>query len=210
MINFLIQYKWQLIIIGEALFLLLISAFFIMRYWFRQHAIALGAVLLLIINELFLVLLAVFDYKETGKVASFQIVTIIFFIYLLLEGKKDFRKLDNYFKRKVAKWKYKTGTELHEGEKIEPSKYGRTHAKEERKGWYGHFLIFIIAQIIFLNVSSFSGFDNITFNNKGNLFKIYEDARINKANNLWGIILIIDFFWSFSYTLWPRKKKGTS
>lgn len=209
MMNFLIEYKWQLIIIGEALFLLFISAFFVMRYWFHQHAIAFGAVLLLIINELFLAILAIFDYMETGKLASFQIITIIFFIYLLIEGKKDFQKLDHYFKMKVAEWKGETATTLPEEQKNEAHQYGLSHAKLERRGWYEHLLIFIIAQIIFLNVSSFSGFENIRFNNIGNLFKVYEDGQINKANSLWGIILLIDFFWSFSYTIWPRKEKKT-
>lgn len=207
---FLIQYKWQLIIIGEALFLVFISAFFIMRYWFHQHVIALGAVLLLIVNELFLALLAIFDYMKTGKVDSFQIITILFFIYLLFEGKKDFRKLDLYFKRKVNEWKGIAVPVLPQEEKSKTVKYGRIHAKQERRGWYEHLLIFIIAQIIFLNVSSFSGFGNISFNSIGALFKIYEDEQINKANSIWGIILVIDFIWSFSYTLWPRKEKGTS
>lgn len=63
--------------------------------------------------------------------------------------------------------------------------------------------------MIFLNVSSFSGFGNITLNNISNLFKIYEDEQINRANSVWGIILIIDFIWSFSYTLWPKKEKDS-
>lgn len=89
---FLIQYKWQLIILGEALFLVFISAFFIMRYWFHQHVIALGAVLLLIVNELLLALLAIFDYMKTGKVDSFQIITILFFYLPVIRREKGFSK----------------------------------------------------------------------------------------------------------------------
>lgn len=102
MIDFIIQYKWLLVIIGEILFFAFAGAFFIIRYWFRQPVVGYIFVILLILNELFLALLAIYDYIQTGEFSSFQVVTAIFYIYLIFEGKKEFTRIDRYFKRKVA------------------------------------------------------------------------------------------------------------
>ncbi|KYC89918.1 hypothetical protein B4102_3925 [Heyndrickxia sporothermodurans] len=210
MIDFIIQYKWLLVIIGEILFFAFAGAFFIIRYWFRQPVVGYIFVILLILNELFLALLAIYDYIQTGEFSSFQVVTAIFYIYLIFEGKKEFTRIDRYFKRKVALWKGETVPDFQKVEDVNSKKYGRAHAREERKGWYIHLLIFVIAQLIFLNTSSFAGWQGINLNHIGNWFQIYEDQSINQANGVWGVILVIDFIWSFSYTIWPKKEKSKS
>src|SRR5699024_5578213 len=105
MISFLMKYKWSLVIVAEILFFVLLGAFFIMRYWFKKPKIGYVFVVLLILNELFIALIAIYDYVETGKVSSFQVITVLFFIYLISLGKKDFLQLESFFKRKIASWR---------------------------------------------------------------------------------------------------------
>ncbi|MBM7646721.1 hypothetical protein JOD45_002954 [Scopulibacillus daqui] len=146
----IIEHKWLFAIIGEIAFFALASAFFIARYWFRMIKTSCFFILLLIFNELFLALLAVFDYIETGKMSSFQIFTAIFYIYLIFDGKNEFAKLDRYFKKKAAKWKGETIPDFGEEEQHDEKKYGAARAKEERQGWYMHLLIFMIGQCVVL------------------------------------------------------------
>lgn len=206
--DFLMQYKWLLVIIGEILFFVFAGAFFIIRYWFNKTVVGYVFVILLILNELFLALLAIYDYIQTGKLSSFQIITAIFYIYLIFEGKKEFGRLDHYFKKKVATWKGETGPDFQTNKGAAEKKYGRAHAKEEREGWYIHLVIFVIAQIAFFNIGNFAGWQVFNLNHIGNWFQIYEDQKINQANAVWGVILIVDFIWSFSYTIWPKKEKS--
>lgn len=161
--------------------------------------------MLLIINELFLALLAIYDYVDTGKFASFQIVTIIFYLYLLLAGKKDMMQLDQYFRKKVAKWKDASENTITSNPTFSKKlpQTEKEHAREERKGWYMHFAIFTIAQIIFLSISDFTGFHALELNHISTFFQVYSDEKMNRANGIWGIILIVDFIWSFSYSIWP-------
>lgn len=200
------QYKWLFVIIGEVLFFILVAAFLIMRYWYHKTVIGYIFVILLILNELFLALLVIYDYIQTGKISIFQVVTAIFYIYLIFEGRKEFARLDLYFKKKVAIWKGEAVPDFQKNNDMKEKRYGQTHAKEEREGWYIHLLIFIIAQIIFINISSFANWQAFSLNQVGNWFQIYKDQKINQVNSVWGIILIIDFFWSFSYTFWPKKR----
>ncbi|KKB41390.1 hypothetical protein ACFSCZ_17475 [Siminovitchia sediminis] len=210
MMDFLMQYKWLIVIIAEILFLVFAGLFFIMRYWFRKNAVGFAFIILLILNELFLAFLAIYDYLQTGTLDSFQIITAIFYIYLIFEGKKDFKRLDHYFKKKVASWKGETVPDLQTSESAVEKKYGRAHAKEEREGWYIHLVIFVIAQIVFWNIDNFTGWQDFNLNQIGEFFQIYEDPKINQVNAVWGVILFIDFIWSFSYTIWPKKEKSSS
>src|SRR5699024_7918461 len=132
-----------------------------------------------------------------------QMVTVLFFLYLILMGKKDFLRLENYFKRNIAIWRGESDPKLPEKESREQELYGKAHAKEEREGWYVHLLIFVIAQFVFLSMSGFVGWQEFPLKKIRKMFQIYGDNKINHANTVWGIILNVDFIWSFSYTIWP-------
>lgn len=104
-----------------------------MRYWFRKNVLGFFFIILLILNELLLAFLAIYDYLQTGELDSFQIITAIVYIYLIVAGKNDFRRLDHYFKNKVARWKGQTVPDLQTNKLEVEKKYGRAHAKEERE-----------------------------------------------------------------------------
>lgn len=75
-----------------------------------------------------------------------------------------------------------------------PPKYGPEHARCEREGWYRHLLAWSIGSILLFGMSWLVGDPATT------------DSLLGRAA-LWSFILAIDFVWSFSYTLWPRKSK---
>ncbi|OXL86606.1 hypothetical protein BCV73_28695 [Paenibacillus sp. SSG-1] len=74
-------------------------------------------------------------------------------------------------------------------------KYGKAHARRERQGWFRHALAWVIGSIlIFLMI--------VVVNDPE------RTEALKQVPLLWAWIVGIDFVISFSYTLWPRKKKG--
>ena len=76
-----------------------------------------------------------------------------------------------------------------------PPGTGMEHARHERRQWARHLLAWAVGCALLLGGVALVG-----------------DAGRTEA--LWGIaqgwtlVLAVDFAWSFSYTLWPRKKPG--
>ncbi|AJS58765.1 membrane protein [Paenibacillus sp. IHBB 10380] len=75
-------------------------------------------------------------------------------------------------------------------------KFGKEHARDERHGWFRHFLSWAIGCVILY----------------GMIFMVNVDSRtlvLFQMMRVWSVVLGIDFLISFSYTLWPRHKKIT-
>ena len=76
-----------------------------------------------------------------------------------------------------------------------PPKYGREHARHERRMWLRHLLAFSIGSALLLAATLLTG-------------------GPHKATPLlnwiprWAIVLLIDAVWSFSYSLFPRKPRA--
>lgn len=72
-----------------------------------------------------------------------------------------------------------------------PPRTGAAHARRERAGWYRHLLAYAIGCALLLGGAALVG---------------HEESAVLLLNWIpkWGIIIIIDFIWSFSYTIWPR------
>jgi hypothetical protein len=75
-----------------------------------------------------------------------------------------------------------------------PPKYGIEHARHERHMWYLHLLAWTIGSLILYGMILLVGDADRTMSLYGMIIR-------------WGIVLLIDFIWSFSYTFWPRKEK---
>ncbi|MGI8314277.1 hypothetical protein [Halobacillus mangrovi] len=72
-------------------------------------------------------------------------------------------------------------------------KYGTEKARAEREGWYRHVLAWVIG-------ASLMG---------GIVLYIHDTEQTNsflETMRAWSIVLVIDFFISFSYTVFPRKE----
>ncbi|MEK3914263.1 hypothetical protein [Paenibacillus sp. FSL H7-0331] len=76
-------------------------------------------------------------------------------------------------------------------------KFGDKHAREERSSFLLHLFAWAIGCVILYGM--------IIMVNEGS-----RTAALLQVMQIWSLVLAIDFLISFSYTLWPRKKKGTS
>jgi hypothetical protein len=77
---------------------------------------------------------------------------------------------------------------------VQPPKAGPAHVRRERRMWYRHLLAFAVGAVLLLAGAAFAG------GSSGALL-----TWIPR----WGVVLALDFLWSFSYTCWPRRP-GTS
>lgn len=194
MISFLLEHKIAVLIASEVIFFVFAGLALLLRYWFRLNKASLAALIIVILNELAVLLLGVMDYIQLGTISLFQILIIIFIIYALLFGRSDFKKFDRWIQKKVAQMKGEPLPDF--GEEETKPLYGKEHAKEERKNFYKHLLIFAVAHGAFAILSTFIEFGE---------HHVFADI-----SNVWVKILIIDFIWSFSYTIWPKKEKKDS
>lgn len=208
MITFLFDHKLAFLIVSEVIFWVFVVLALLFRYWFRMKKASLVAFIILILEELAVLFFGVLDYIQVGTFSSFQVIIIIFIIYGLIFGKSDFKKLDKWIKKKVAHIKGETLPV--EVEDTRGALHGKEHAKQERRNFYGHFLTFIMAHIIFAILFGFvpESFFNMPLPQEiEGIIKTSNHNPISSISNIWTKILIIDFIWSFSYTVFPKKEK---
>lgn len=213
--DLLIQYQWELFILAEVLSIVSILLFGLIRYLFHKRTLSLlflGLFLVLLILE---AVLAFVLYQETGNISTFQIIIIIFIAYACTFGISDFRKLDRWMRLKIGNWR---GIELlSEKDKyiMERQKNPKYIAKKNRINSFIHMLIFIIFQAIFWFYSleefdqvvsyitdlSWIGTENVTETP-------YANDIIYGISMIWGLVFMIDFIYSWSYTIFPSKQRG--
>lgn len=76
-------------------------------------------------------------------------------------------------------------------------RYGVEHARHERRMWAKHLLAWMIGAAILGGMSLWVGdFDR--------------SRELVLTIGRWGIVVLVDFLWSFSYTFWPRKPVPTA
>ena len=102
-------------------------------------------------------------------------------------GQRTLRWADSRFAHRFA-----GGAEV-----ARPPKSGAAHARHERGMWYRHLLAFSIGSALLLLGAMLAG-------------GAVRAAPLLSWIPRWAVVLSIDFFWSFSYTLWPRKPKQGS
>jgi hypothetical protein len=74
-----------------------------------------------------------------------------------------------------------------------PLRTGPEHARRERRQWGRHLLAWVVGSALLLGGVALVGDPDRT------------GALVGIAQG-WTIVLGVDFLWSFSHTLWPRKK----
>lgn len=190
-----------------------------MRYGFgiRSHRVFLW---LLALNLLSFLALGIIDFRETGQFSTFQVVVVVALVYSVTYGPKDMKRLDRYMRLKIARWKGESlppeeeARLLEEREKEEKRKYGRLHAREQRRGWYLHLLLFLIAHFVFATLfgwktaSGIGGWVETWIDtwNAPELFP-FRKEEVNQISRIWTLILLIDGINSFYYTIFPKQKK---
>jgi hypothetical protein len=211
-LNFIVQYQWEIFIVAEILSLVCLLLFGGVRYLFgkrKQSLLFLFLFLFLLILEAGLAFLI---YNETGEISTFQIVITIFIIYACTFGINDFKKLDRWMRIKIGKWR---GVDLlTEKDKaiMKKQQDPKYIAKINRYSAIVHLLIFVIVQTSFwlYGLGDFAHFSeyitDFSWIGTEDLEKTpYPNETLYHISMLWGLIFIVDFIWSMSYTIFPAK-----
>ena len=103
--DFILEYKWFFLIGAEVSFWVLSVAFLLLRYLFDLNRASFIVLALIILDNLFIAGLGFLDYTRTGEFATYQFVAVAIIVYGLTFGKRDFKRLDAYLKRKVMQRK---------------------------------------------------------------------------------------------------------
>lgn len=212
--EFILDNKWAFFILAEVVFWVSTLSFLVVRYWFNLKRLSAAFFVLLIVNDLWIATMGYFDFLRTAEFSAYQIIILIVIAYAFLYGKSDFRKLDGFIQRKVAKWR---GLPEPDIPHVKPL-YGLEHARQERKNMVGHILFFTAVQFLFFFLFGFSDavsnihldtlFENWYEQKETELF--YQNETANNITRIWAPILAMDIVISLSYTLIPKKEKHLS
>ncbi|WP_085522290.1 hypothetical protein [Tuberibacillus sp. Marseille-P3662] len=213
MIDFILDHKWIFFIAGEVIFWVSLIGFILLRYALNLPQLSRYLIGLWLASDLWLITIGVLDYMRTGSFQTFQLIILIFVIYALTAGKKDFQKLDRSIKRLIAKWK---GTSLQEDE-IDPmqeSLYGLAHAMKELKNFGIHILIYGIVMAILVIMFGFKGFGEFPGGDLGDMIDyvishgFIQHPTASKISGIWTLVLGIDAMITVTYFIFPKKAPG--
>ncbi|MBO1002809.1 hypothetical protein [Pseudogracilibacillus auburnensis] len=212
--EFLLKFQWEIFIIIEVLSVVSLLFFGIVRYLMNKKKLSflfIGTFLMLLVLE---ALLAVVLYQETGEISTFQIVITIFVLYACTFGIADFKKLDRWMRKKIGGWR---GEELltdKDYQIIEQNKNPKYLARKYRWTSTAHLIVFVIVQFIFwklgtANMEELVGYArDLSWMEAGTYENSpYPNETLYAIGMLWGIIFVVDFIWSWSYTIFPSKGK---
>ena len=153
LLEWIASHRWSFSRRRNLLFWVLVIGFLVMRYGFgiRSHRVFLW---LLALNLLSFLALGIIDFRETGQFSTFQVVVVVALVYSVTyesqrhETSGSVHETQN---RPLERGKPPSGRRSPpaEREKEEKKKYGRLHAREQRRGWYLHLLLFLIAHFVF-------------------------------------------------------------
>jgi hypothetical protein len=173
------------IIACEVGFWVVLAAGLITRYGLRQPG--LGAVLLALVPlvDLALLLFSVLDLRRGGQASTGHGLAAVYLGVTVAYGHQIIRWADGWFAHRFAGAPRPAG----------PPKRGPAHARRERAQWLRHLLAWAIGSLLLLGGIAYVGDLERT------------QALVGIAST-WTLVLAIDFFISFSYTLFPRRESA--
>ncbi|MGP4072899.1 hypothetical protein ACTWQB_10135 [Piscibacillus sp. B03] len=208
----LISYQWEIFITIEIISVLALLLFGLFRYYLGQKKTG----LILIVAFLGLVLLeavlGVLIYQETGEFSTFTLIILIFVIYAFTFGIYDFLKLDRWMRKKFGQWR---GVELlteKDYQIMVRQKDPKHVAKVNRRSAMIHLIIFVIGQFVFWSYGT-NGFEEMVgylkdlswFETGDYRDSPYPNETLYGIGSVWIIVFIVDFIYSWSYTIFPKK-----
>lgn len=213
--DLILTYQWEIFVAAEVLSLVALLLFGIVRYLLNKRRQSLLFLLVFLVLLMLEALLAILIYRETGEISTFQIIITIFVIYACTFGIFDFMKLDRWMRNKIGAWR---GVDLlteKDHRIIKRNKDPKFIAKKYRWSAMVHFIVFVGLQAIFwaygtdsldemlVYVTDFSWIDAGTSSESP-----YANETIHGISMVWGIVFIVDFMYSWSYTVFPSKPRG--
>jgi len=201
MMDFIVEHRWAFLISAEVLFWLLVVAVLVLRYWYRLNKASLITLIILILNDLWIIALGIIDYRQTGQLSIFQFVVAGVILYAVIFGKKDIRRLDAYISRKVAGWKGESVPEL-AGEGDGKAKGKEWNVKKEFIGLAKHAAAYVVvhaAVIIGLGIYALqtTGLQLDVLQNPQWFMENFSTYKtLNTASNIWTTILTVDVIYT--------------
>lgn len=214
MMQFLVDYQWIIFITLEVLSFIALILFGVLRYALNKRKLSMIAIMMFLAFLIVEALLAIFIYQETKEISSFQIVVGIFVIYACTFGVLDFIKLDRWMRKKVGKRRNIELLTRKDYAVLNRQKDPRYVARKYRISSIIHLVIFGIVQIVLWSYGTADFKEMLTFLRD---FSWIEDGTYENspyANEIsysvgiiWGIVFIVDFIYSWSYTIFPSSSK---
>ncbi|PAV31693.1 hypothetical protein CIL05_02795 [Virgibacillus profundi] len=214
----ILKFQWEIFITAEVLSVISLLLFGAVRYFFDRRKFSLLFLLLFLLLLVLEAIMALMIYQETGEISTFQIVITIFVIYACTFGIFDFLKLDRLMRRKIGGWR---GVELLSEKDIQimnKQKDPRYVARKYRFSAMAHLIVFVVVQAGIWIYTSGSMGDFLNYLTDLSWFSMegtenvaetpYPNEIIYGFSQLWGLVFIIDFIYSWSYTIFPSNSKG--
>lgn len=212
--EFILENKWAFLITAEIIFWVSILSFLTLRYWFKLQKISLVFFLIFIINDLWIAAMGYMDYLKTREFSSYQIIILIVICYALTYGKSDFKRLDGFMQRKIAKLKKEPIPKIQQHKEL----YGMDYTKHEWKQFLNHLIIFSIVHIALLlyfglttkfgDINSIESLLKLWFSDTQSSFP-FNNSRANNFSRIWTLVLVIDTIITLSYTIFPKNTSKT-
>lgn len=212
---FILDFQWEIFITIEILLLVSLLLFGFVRYFLSKKRLSMLFIIAFLVLLILEALLALVLYRMTGEISTFQIVIAVFVLYACTFGIFDFLRLDRWMRRKIGKWR---GVELlteKDYDVIARNKNPKYIAKTYRWSSTVHLVVFLVVQSIFWMYGTkdieemFSYIRDLSWIETGRFEDSpYPNETIYSIGMLWGLIFIIDFIWSWSYTIFPSKTNG--
>ncbi|MFD1389041.1 hypothetical protein [Oceanobacillus sp. FSL W7-1293] len=210
-----LTYQWELFIAAEILSVVMLLLFGVTRYLLNKKKLSVIFISLFLALFIFEAGLALYIYQITGEISTFQIIVMIFVLYACTFGIADFKRLDRWMRQTIGKWRgvsLLTEKDMQVMERQQDPKY---IARKNRISAMIHLVIFISVQAG-LWIYGLGGTAGIVDYLTDLTWVEIDDYRQSpyasetafSMSKLWGLIFIVDFIYSWSYTFFPKKTKA--
>lgn len=213
--EFILTYQWELFITAEVLSMAALLLFGIVRYFMNKKKVSLLFIMAFLVLLALEALLGILIYRETGKISTFQIVIAIFVIYACTFGIFDFKKLDRWMRKKIGGWRGEELLSEKDYQIMERNKDPKYIARKYRWTSMAHLVVFVIVQSVFWMYGTASLEELLEYIRDPSWIGAgtyqespYPNETTYSIGMIWGLIFIVDFIWSWSYTVFPSKAKS--
>ena len=212
--QFIVEHQWGIFITIEVLSFLTLLLFGLLRYVLNKQKASVIAIIAFLVFLIIEALLGILIYQETNEISTFQIVIGLFVIYAVTFGVFDFIKLDRWMRKKVGKWRRIELLTEKDYAILKRQKDPKYQAKKYRLTSIIHLFVFIVGQSILwlYGTESFeemlSYLTNFSWVEAGTAEDSpYANEITYSIGRIWALVFIVDFIYSWSYTIFPGKPK---
>ncbi|GLO64655.1 MULTISPECIES: hypothetical protein [Oceanobacillus] len=207
-------YQWEIFIAAEILSVIMLLLFGITRYLLDRKQLSVIFIILFLVLLIMEAILGIWVYQQTGEISNFQIIITIFVVYACTFGITDFKRLDRWMRKIIGKWRSKELLTERDRAIMAKQKNPTYIARKYRYSSIIHLIIFASVQFI-LWIYGLGGTESILdyitdlswIENGDYRQSPYANETAFGLSMVWGIIFIVDFIYSWSYTIFPSKEE---